>query len=179
MSSLITPSYNTTLQTASGTVVITIEDIKKDIALFQRIEPTKNEKSEQYRLISEKIALLESKNKRPDDVAQLKKLLQNEYYRGFNIIPFTNLQDLGVNQIFTFTPQELQSLGQPLSLIFDKTLFIGGLKGALISVVNDEARGSVVELAASQQLVNCAVNLLRNGAYCFTKNGSIYNITKA
>jgi hypothetical protein len=58
MSSLITPSYNTTLQTASGTVVITIEDIKKDIALFQRIEPTKNEKSEQYRLISEKIALL-------------------------------------------------------------------------------------------------------------------------
>jgi hypothetical protein len=38
-----------------------------------------------YHELMEKINMLQTKGKRLEDVAQLKKLLQAEYYKGFNI----------------------------------------------------------------------------------------------
>lgn len=73
--------------------VVTIEDIKKSIAYFQNLDPTSNEKSKVYQDITQKLEFLESKNRRPEDVKQLKKIVQNKYYEGFRIAYINQLDD--------------------------------------------------------------------------------------
>jgi hypothetical protein len=53
--------------------------------MFQQVDPTSDEKSMKYHDLLEKISLLESKGKRPDDINQLKQILQNDYYKQFNV----------------------------------------------------------------------------------------------
>jgi len=73
---------NTTVTTESGKVVdITLDSIKKDIALFQRLEATSPSKISTYNDIKNKIDLLEKSNQSPLDIQDLKKVLQEEYYK--------------------------------------------------------------------------------------------------
>jgi hypothetical protein len=60
-------------------VAITIQDIKRELSLFQRIDPSSDEKMTSYQKILSQLQLLEQNGKRPNDVAELKKILQAEY----------------------------------------------------------------------------------------------------
>ena len=62
-------------------VDLTIDDIKKDIMMFQSMDPTGDEKSLQYQDIMNKLATLETKGRRLEDVAQLKTILKSDYYK--------------------------------------------------------------------------------------------------
>ena len=55
------------------------------------MDPTSEEKAMKYHDILEKLDILETKGKRTEDVAQLKKVLQSEYYKGFNISYISSL----------------------------------------------------------------------------------------
>ena len=90
--SQVLKSNSDTFVTSDGvTVDLTIEDIKKDLFMFQGMDPTSEEKSIKYNEILSKLNLLESKGRWLEDVAQFKKLLQSEYYKGFNIIYVSSL----------------------------------------------------------------------------------------
>ncbi|MFA7718066.1 MAG: hypothetical protein WC875_05105, partial [Candidatus Absconditabacterales bacterium] len=85
VSQVLKSNSNTVVTSDGVTVGVTIDDIKKDLFLFQSMDPTSEEKSMKYHDILEKLNVLESKGRRPEDVAQLKKVLESEYYKGFNI----------------------------------------------------------------------------------------------
>jgi len=73
---------NNVITTTSGKEVdITLDSIKKDIALFQRLEATSPTKITTYNDIKNKIDLLEQSKQSPLDIQNLKKVLQEEYYK--------------------------------------------------------------------------------------------------
>jgi acyl-CoA synthetase (AMP-forming)/AMP-acid ligase II len=70
------------ITTESGKEVdITLDSIKKDIALFQRLEASSPTKITSYNDIKNKIALLEKTGQSPLDIQALKKVLQEEYFK--------------------------------------------------------------------------------------------------
>jgi len=92
LSDLIGTNKDTVFVTPEGvSIEVTVDDIKKDIFLFQSMDPTGDEKSLKYQDIMNKLSALESKGKRLEDVAQLQKILRADYYKGFNIIAINNL----------------------------------------------------------------------------------------
>ena len=141
-----------TFVTSDGvTVDLTIEDIKKDLFLFQGMDPTSEEKSIKYNEILSKLDVLQSKGRWLEDVAQLRKLLQSEYYKGFNIIYVSNLSKfddatLGKKtRILSFNPSEISSLGTIKSLYVWRNMIVAGSKSALVGSLDDNMRGSLVD----------------------------------
>lgn len=161
----------------SGSIIdISIEDIKKEIAIFQKLDSASDDKIQKYQQIMDQLTLLEKNNKRPNDVVELKKILNIEYSKWFNIVV---LNDLSTDQIITFNEQELQALWTPTSLIFDRNPSIWWTNGALLGIINNDIRGSLVRFGLQTSLNECTNNISKNWLYCFSNAGLIYNITRS
>lgn len=188
ISNFINTDKNNVIVTTSGEVIdINIEDVKKNISAFQRLDASSNEKIVKYKEISDQLNLLQQKNKRPNDVVELKKILQSEYNKGFNII-YVNSVDQLTNKnassptdskIFSFNSQDLSALWDLHSLFFEKELFIAGQNGTIVRAVNNDIRGTLVEYGINTPIVNCNMNISKNGLYCYTANGQIYHILRS
>jgi len=82
LSEIISTNKDTVYVTPEGvSVEVTVDDIKKDIFLFQSMDPTGDEKSLKYQEIMTKLTTLESKGRWLEDVAQLQKILRADYYK--------------------------------------------------------------------------------------------------
>lgn len=117
LSDVIKTNKDMVYVTSQGiTVDLTIDDIKKDMLVFQSMDPTGDEKSIKYQEILGKLNTLETKQRRLQDVAQLKRILQADYFKGFNIIAINNLaqfDDLSTGKktrIFNINATEQQKL---------------------------------------------------------------------
>ena len=75
------------------------------------------EKSMKYKDLTEKLNVLESRGRRLEDVTSLKKVLQSEYYKGFNISYISTLSkfdDLSLgkkSRVLTFNDAEKTQMG--------------------------------------------------------------------
>lgn len=185
--SQVLKSNTDTFVTSDGvTVDLTIEDIKKDLFMFQGMDPTSEEKSIKYNEILSKLDVLESKGRRLEDVTQFRKLLQSEYYKWFNIVYVSNLTkfddaSLGKKtKILSFNPSEASKLGAIQSLYVWRNMIVAGSKSALVGALDDNMRGSLVDynLPSTDTMKWCSLSLLKDGLYCFTNNSSIYSINK-
>jgi hypothetical protein len=183
---LLNTSNQSVFTTSSGTVIdITIEDIKKDIYMFQQMDPTSDQKWVKYNEIVEKLWMLEDKGRRLEDVESLKWIIQNDYYKGFNIIRLENLSQLddpatGIKtRHIAFNPTEKEKLGDGLIINYERSINVWWTQWALIGAVNDGARWSLVEYAIEDTIKGCSSNLLRDGLYCYTIDGRIFSVTKA
>ncbi len=67
----------------SGGVLVdfTIEDIQKDIAMFKRIDASSDEKINKYQEILSQLDVLDENNRWTNDVRELRKILEAEYYK--------------------------------------------------------------------------------------------------
>lgn len=82
LSQVLNKNSSDVFVTEAGVEVdITIDDIKKDIMLFQSLDPTSDEKGVKYYEIMQKLDILESKGRWLEDVAQLKTILQSDYHK--------------------------------------------------------------------------------------------------
>ncbi len=167
------------------TVDLTIDDIKKDMAIFKTMDPTGDEKSIKYKEILGKLNVLETKGRRVEDIQQLKKLLKSDYYKGFNIIPVNNLVDLDdpvagkKTGILTFNASEKNNIWNLSKIEFGKDIMIVGDKWGIIGAMNDNTRGSVVNYGIDETVKGCDVSLSKNGFYCFTPTGKIYFVGRS
>ena len=154
--------------TGSGYVEVTIDGIQKEMMEFQALDPSSDAKAIKYSEISQKLAFLESKGKWLEDVAQLRRILQSDYYKGFNIIYIENLTQFDSNTngrktgILTFNNAETSRLGTLHSIQVPQNIMIGGEKGALVDAVSDASRGSIIEYNTGKPLIDCNISLLRN-----------------
>jgi len=168
------------------TVDLTIEDIKKDLFLFQSMDPTSEEKSLKYNEILSKLDVLEGKGRWLEDVAQFRKLLSSEYYKWFNIVyvsSLTKFDDATLGKktkILNFNTSEVSQLGNLQSLYVYRNMIVAGNKSALVGALDDTMRWSLINfnLPTTEAFKWCNLNLLKDGIYCFTNNSSIYSITK-
>lgn len=176
-----------TFVTSEGvTVDLTIEDIKKDLFMFQGMDPTSEEKSIKYNEILSKLDALQSKGRRLEDVAQFRKLLQSEYYKGFNIVYVSSLSKfddatLGKKtKILSFNPSEISQLGDIQSLYVWRNMIVAWSKSALVGALDDNMRWSLVDynLPSTDVMKWCNLSLLKDGLYCFTNNAGIYSVNK-
>lgn len=187
LSQVLKSNADTFVTTDGVTVDLTIEDIKKDLFMFQGMDPTSEDKSIKYNEILSKLDVLQSKGRRLEDVAQFRKLLQSEYYKGFNIVHVTSLTKfdddaLGKKtKILSFNPSEISQLGSIQSLYVWRNMIVAWTKSALVGALDDNMRGSLVDynLPSTDTMKWCNLSLLKDGLYCFTNNANIYSINKA
>lgn len=186
--SQVLKSNTDTFVTSDGvTVDLTIEDIKKDLFMFQGMDPTSEDKSIKYNEILNKLDVLQSKWRWLEDVAQFRKLLQSEYYKWFNIVYVSSLtkfddDTLGKKtRILSFNPSEISQLGNVRSLYVWRNMIVAWTKSALVWALDDNMRGSLIDynLPSTDIMKWCNLNLLKDGLYCFTTNANIYSINKA
>jgi len=186
LSQVLTSNTDTFVTSDGVTIDLTIEDIKKDLFMFQGMDPTSEEKSIKYNEILSKLDLLESKGRRLEDVAQFRKLLQSEYYKWFNIVYVSSLakfDDVALgkkSKILSFNPSETSQLGTIQSLYVWRNMIVAGSKSALVGALDDNMRGSLVNynLPSTDVIQWCNLSLLKDGIYCFTNNSGIYSINK-
>lgn len=186
--SQVLKSNTDTFVTSDGvTVDLTIEDIKKDLFMFQGMDPTSEEKSIKYNEILSKLDTLQSKGRWLEDVAQFRKLLQSEYYKWFNIVyvsSLTKFDDATLGKktkILSFNPSEVSQLGSVQWLYVWRNMIVAGTKSALVGALDDNMRGSLItyNLPSSTDSIKwCNLNLLKDGLYCFTNTANIYSINK-
>lgn len=185
--SQVLKSNSDTFVTSDWTTIdLTIEDIKKDLFMFQGMDPTSEEKSIKYNEILSKLDTLQSKGRWLEDVAEFRKVLQSEYYKGFNIVYVSSLSkfDDAVSgkktKILTLNTSEVSKLGDIRWLYVSRNIMIAWVKSALIGAFDDTMRGSIVDynFPSSDLLKWCGLNLLNDGLYCFTNNSALYAVTK-
>ncbi len=185
--SQVLKSNSDTYVTSDGvTVDLTIEDIKKDLFMFQGMDPTSEEKSIKYNEILSKLDVLQSKGRWLEDVAQFRKVLQSEYYKGFNIVYVSSLSkfdDLTLGKktkIMTFNASEIAKLGTIQGLYVARNMIVAWTKSALVGALDDTMRGSLIDynFPSTDTLKWCNLNLLNDGLYCFTNNSAIYSVNK-
>ncbi len=186
--SQVLKSNASTVVTSNGvTVDLTIDTIKQDLLQFQAMDPTSEEKSMKYHDILEKLNVLESQGKWLEDVAQLKKVLQADYYKGFNISYISSLNKFDdpangtVSRVLTLNDSEKTALGNLQGISMWSNIIIAGTNAALVGAMDDNLRGVVVDynFPDGETLKDCGANLLKDGIYCYTAKGTIINVTKA
>ena len=110
------------------------------------MDPTSEEKSIKYNEILAKLDTLQSKGRWLEDVAEFRKLLQSEYYKGFNIVYVSNLSKfddaaLGTKtKILNFNTSEITQLGDIRGLYVSRNMFVAGAKSALVGALDDNMR---------------------------------------
>ncbi len=170
---------NPTIQTVEWVKVINIEDIKKEINIFFFFYTKSNEKWIKYKEINEKLDFLKAQGKRLEDVTSLKKIVQNKYYEGFNIISLSKLDDIWgeFQSIYPFSSNEVKVLGQAKSLFYEKGFFVWWSKGAVLKWINKDLKWTTISYSLPTEIKKCSQDLSRAGMYCFDDKNDIYRIT--
>lgn len=156
---------------------ITIEDIQKDIAMFQKIDASSDQKIKKYNTIVQNLNILEENNKWTYDVTELRKILESEYYRWFNIV-LANNDSFFKDAVYEFTQQEKNTFSEPQQVFFKESLTIVWKEWILLNAINNERRGILISAWIDKKIDTCGFNLLRNWLYCSTNSG-LYNVVKS
>lgn len=186
LSQLLNTSKQSVFTTASWVILdITIDDIKKDILAFKQMDSTSDQKWVKYSEIVDKLNMLENKWRWLEDVENLKWIIQDDYYKWFNIIRIENLSQLddtanGIKtRLISMNTAEKQKIWSWLFVDYQRWVYIWWSKWSLIGAVNDGSRWSLIEYNIEDTIAWCSSNLLRDGIYCYTKDWRIFSVTKS
>lgn len=173
-------------QTGTGGVAyLTLDEINADIFAFNILDPSTDEKSQKYSEILQKLQILESKGKWPEDVKKLRENLNAAYERGFNVIAIKDMAQFDDNQnairskVLAFTDMEKQKIWSPISLDIGAQMNIAGTRAAIIGSVNESTRGSLVEYNTASDAKDCSLSLSKKGLFCYTPTGELFYVGKS
>lgn len=166
---------NTIQSDGSVTASLSIDDIKKEIAEFQKLDAESDEKGIKYNALVQELDRIKQEWKRVNDVDQLKKILDTEYLQWFNIIMLDSLID---QMVYDISSLEKSTIGTPIQLFFRKGLYIAGTQWWVLGWISSEIRGTAVRSIVNNNFKTCSLNLLKNGLYCATDKNAIYHVTK-
>lgn len=159
-------------------VPITIESIQKEIADFQNMPATSDQKAIVYEWIVQKLDTLDDNEKRTNDVSELRKILETQYYQWFNIL-LVNNDSFFKDPVYRFTQQEKNVLWEPQQVFFTDTLMIWWEEGGLIGAINETLRWTLVSAAIDQEFSTCSLNIYRNWIYCVDGSNDLYMVSKS
>lgn len=155
-----------------------MDDIRKDIDQFKKMPVSSDNKIKKYEEIKQKLDLLEEKNKWPKDVMVLKQVLNQEYFKWFNIALISSIEELTK---YKFTDEEKSSLWSVMSITelwSSWWIVVWGKKWAIVGAISDKVRWKIINYNLPIEMDWCASNLMKNGTYCYSKTWEIFNLTK-
>lgn len=152
----------------------TIGEIRQDINQFKNIDPGSDSKAKLYQTIVSKLNNLEQANKRTNDVNELKKIINQEFFKWFKITTLTD-NELKESYIYNFDNNDT-SLWNPIKLLYHKSLAIIGSQGIRYGVVDNNYRGTITTFALP--VLWCSMNILKNWYYCFDQLNNVTMINK-
>lgn len=166
----------------SGALInFSVDDIKRQIANFQKMDPASSEKPALYKTISDRLTLLEQQKKLPLDVAELKKILNEEYYKWFNIQLVSKIDDY--QKVYELTSADRGIFGWAIRLVQWKgwSYHLFGPAAAVIWNVNEAIKWVLIKYgwSVSSGIAWCSSDLQSLGLFCWDKTGNIFDITKA
>lgn len=159
----------------------TPEDLKKEVSIFTKMDPTSDEKTKKYQEIMYKIKLLEEKNKWPQDVIEIKNLLDKEYYKWFNIFLLDNVENPELSMIYPINDTERNALWDLKTLAYNQWAIIWGTKWAILWGLSETNKWKIINFDSSKlfNIVWCNLNLKLDWLYCYGNDWDIVNVTKS
>lgn len=166
----------------SGALInFSVDDIKRQIANFQKMDPASPDKPALYTTISERLKLLEDQKKLPLDVAELKKILNEEYYKWFNIQLANSIDDY--QKVYELTPADRGIFGWAIRLVQWKwwAYHLFWPAAAVIWNVNEAIKWVLIKYGSSVSgwIAWCSNDLQSNWLFCWDNSWNIFNVTKA
>ena len=185
LSQFSTSSQVATFTTGSGTKqTITLTQLKQDIEAFKQLNASSDEKSLQYQEILAKFQQIQSQGIWQEDIKNLKKLLENSYEKGYNIVSISNFTQFDnpslwkKSEILTFSADELSKMGTPLSIAVGAQSNVAGTKGALMGIVSDSTRWTLVAYDGSSDVNACTLSISKKGLVCYGSWGNLFYVSK-
>lgn len=149
--------------------------IRKDIDQFKTLDPSAPEKIALYQKLSNQITTLEQEGKLPLDIAELRKMLDYEYLKWFNIEQIDALD----TWMYEFNSNDLLDIWVPKWVYGKNTLSVAWSDWFIVNIINSNSPGTNVRSYHESTLWWCTPNLQSNGLLCYYTDSSVFNITKA
>lgn len=149
--------------------------IREDIDQFKTLDPSAPEKITLYQKLSNQISTLEKEGKLPLDIAELRKMLDYEYLKWFNIEQIDSID----TWMYEFNSNDLLDIGTPKWIYGKNTISVAWSDGFIINIINSTSPWTNVRSYSESSLWWCTPNLQSNWILCYYADSSIYNVTKA
>ncbi len=156
-----------------------IDELKRKIDAFWKLESTDTQDAkQQYKEILAELDMYDENNIQTLEVKELRKKIEQEYYRWFNINLVSKWDGL-LQNIYNISKEEIEQLSWVKSIIKSSSrINIIWNKWALLWTINDQYKWTIQEIWLPTTIKTCSNNLAWNWVYCVMNNNDIYNISK-
>lgn len=160
-------------------VQLDINQLKRDIDAFSKLS-SKNtaEKKQQYEKIMQELNAYEQLWIQTLEINELKKKMEQNYYKWFNINIVSENDGLLV-PVYSFTKDQIEAFSGLEGIV--KTSYylnVYGQKASLIGLVDKKTKWILQRVSLPSTIKVCSSNLAWNGLYCALSNDDIYNFSK-
>ena len=160
-------------------VTLDLTDIKREIDAFSKLDNKDTKlKKEKYDQIMKNLELYEKSGIQQLEIKELKKKMEQSYYKWFNINIITENDGI-LNKIYSLSENDIKDLENIEWLTKTKSsINIYWTKWAIIGIVNNKIKWVKQKISIPANIKTCINNLSNNGLYCLLDNNDIYNISK-
>ncbi len=162
-------------------VTITLDKIKKDINDFVQISIDDPIKAEKYQEVVEQLAILESENRRPEEVKKWKQFIQEKYYEWFNVVLIDNIEQNSsyFENIYPLGAEHKSTLGELKTILYNQSLYLAGTKWVVMQGISADIIGNLISYNdESITMKGCSFDLSQQGLYCFDDSSNVYRVTQ-
>jgi len=172
-------TITTTIDGKKVTLNVDMDDLKRQIDAFSKFENTNTlAAKQQYEQIMKKLNELEKAKIQVLEVKELKKKMEQLYFKGFHINIVTNVDGL-LTPVYNFSSEEQKALTGLQQIVYTNGFLNAvGKKAVLLNVVSNKVKWILQKVSLPTNIKTCTANLAKNGLYCALDNDSIYNFSK-
>ncbi len=172
------PTITTTIDWKKVKLKLDIDSIKRQIDAFSKLDNTNTQLAkQQYENIKKELSELEKANIQVLEVKELKKKLDQLYFKGFHINIVTN-EDWILDSIYKFSDKDKALLSGLQQLIYTNGyLNVISKKAVALGIVSKNLKPTYQTISVAN-IKTCTKNLSQNGVYCALTNNDILNISK-
>ena len=169
----------TTIDGKKVTLNVDLDNLKRQIDAFSKLDNTNTQLAkQQYEQIMKKLNELEQAKIQVLEIKELKKKMEQLYFKGFHINIVTDNDGL-LNSVYTFSNDELSQLSGLKQVVYTNGfLNVVGNKGVLLNLISNNVKWTLQKVALPTEIKTCSSNLSKNWLYCVLDNDNIYNFSK-
>ena len=169
----------TTIDGKKVTLNVDLDNLKRQIDAFSKLDNTNTQLAkQQYEQIMKKLNELEQAKIQVLEIKELKKKMEQLYFKGFHINIVTDNDGL-LNYVYSFSNDELSQLSGLKQVVYTNGfLNVVGNKGVLLNLISNNVKWTLQKVTLPTEIKTCSSNLSKNWLYCVLDNDNIYNFSK-
>lgn len=170
---------NEVIQIWNSKITTNLDSLKRKIDAFSKLENTNTKSAKQeYHDIISKLDLYEKNNIQVLKIKELRKKMEQNYYRWFHInIVWEN--DGVLNKIYKINKNTLNELSWTKQIIkTNNYLNIVWNKWVVLWIIDKKTKWIIKKIDLPTTIETCSKNLSKNWVYCYMKNKNIVNFSK-